>query len=113
MAAMTTTLVQFSDKENSRLWTAPSHTAQKPKYVKQRRRLANGNQTVLEDWVTVSFGAEDSDGTVLDTPSMIEIHYRRDKRAIAADNTAVLTLAREFLASDEAAAVFTGQLYIE
>jgi hypothetical protein len=101
MAAMTTALTEFSDTGNSRTYTVPGHTASKPKKVLQRRKVPTGNQVVLEDTVMVLYATEDSTGAVLPQSDSITVTIKRPTSGIAADMTALLTLFREIVASDE------------
>ena len=48
MAAMTTVLTDFSQSGNSRTRTTSGHTAVKPKLVIEKRRVPEGNQTMVE-----------------------------------------------------------------
>lgn len=112
MAAMTTALTEFSDKENERTYIYTGHTVQKPKMVLQRRKVPVGNQIIAEDTVTVLSGCEDADGVVLGSRVLFTMTCRRPSTAIAADVSAALVVARDIFASDEWTAVTTGQNYL-
>lgn len=97
MVAMTTALTTFSQGT----YTTSGHTVQKPKLVLQKRRVPTGSQVVAEDTITVLHGAEDSDGTVLDSKIAFTVTVRRPKDAIAADISAALAIIRDIVANDE------------
>lgn len=113
MAAMTTALIQRSDERNARVWEVTGHTVQKPKLMLQKRVEPKGNQSVAEDEVMVLFGAADSTGVILPTKTAISAKIRRSTNAVVADTDAAIALFREFVASDEFAAVMNSQRYIE
>lgn len=113
MAAMTTALTVFSDKENARTYTYTGHSVQKPKKVLQRRKEPGVNQEIIEDQVTVYNGAEDSSGGYLDPRITFTVTIRRSKNAIAADVSAALATFRDIVAGDEFTAVTTGSAYLK
>lgn len=112
MAAMTTALTEFSDKENSRTYTYTGHTVSKPHLVLQKRKVPSVNQKMLEDTVTILSGTEDSNGDILDNNITLSITCRRPKDGIAADMTAALAILRDIVAGDEYTAVTTQQAYL-
>lgn len=112
MAAMTTALTEFSDNGNSRTYTSTGHVASKPKLVLQRRRVPSGNQTVLEDTVTVLHGAEDSNGDVLESKVSFSVTIRRPLSAIGADVDAALAVFRDIVAGDEFGNTIDTQEYL-
>jgi hypothetical protein len=65
MAAMTTVLNEFSSNGNSRTSTVTGHTAVKPKLVIEKRRVPEGNQTMIEYSFKVVIATEDSEGMVI------------------------------------------------
>lgn len=114
MAVMTTTLTEFSDKENSRTYVidGASHTAEKPRMVLQQRKVPSANQSIIEDEVTVLYGTVDADGNVLDSRVLLSAKVRRPKEGAAADMTAALAKFRDIVAGDEFTAVTTGSYYL-
>lgn len=113
MAAMTTALTEFSDKENSRSYIIEAgHTVQKPQMVLQRRRVPSTNQITVEDVVTVLYGTEDSAGDYLDGRVKFTVTVTRPKTGIAADVTAALATFRDIIAGDEFTAVTTKSKYL-
>lgn len=113
MAAMTTALQEFSDKENSRTWTYTGHTATKPKLVLQKRKAATGNATVIEDTITVLAATVDALGNVLPQKITFEVTIRRPILGVSADVTAAQAIFRDVVAGDEFATVVTGQSYLK
>lgn len=101
MAAMATALTEFSDKENSRTYTYTGHTAQEPRLVLEKRKIASGATSVLEDTVTVLSSTEDSAGDLLASKVTFEVKVRRPVNGIAADVTAALAIFRDIVAGDE------------
>lgn len=101
MAAMSTALTEFSDKENSRTFFYTGHTVSKPKLVLQKRKVPVGNQVTVEDTITVLCGTEDGDGAILDSKVSFTATVRRPKNGIAADVTAALAVFRDIIAGDE------------
>lgn len=114
MAAMTTTLTEFSDKENSRTYVVDGagHTVSKPRYVLQRRRVPGAGQEIIEDEISVLYGTEDSNGDLLPANVLLSAKVRRPKSGIASDLTAALAVFRDIVAGDEFTAVTTGSLYL-
>lgn len=114
MAAMTTSLTEFSDKENSRTYVidGASHTVQKPRMVLQQRRVPSVNQTIVEDEVSVMYGTEDSNGDLLDSRVLLSVKVRRPKNGVAADVTSALSTFRDIVAGDEFTDVVNGSLYL-
>lgn len=101
MAAMTTALTEFSDLGNSRTYTYTGHTAAEPRLVLQKRKVPSGNQTVVEDTISVLSSTEDANGDLLDSRVMFTATVRRPISGIAADVTAALAVFRDVIAGDE------------
>lgn len=101
MAAMTTALTEFSDNGNSRTYTYTGHTAVEPRLVLQKRKVATGSTSVLEDIVSVVSSTEDSAGELLQSKVLFEMKVRRPANGIAADVTAALAIIRDIIAGDE------------
>lgn len=101
MAAMTTVLTEFSDKENARTYSEASHTVVKPSYVKQSRKVPVGNQVTIEDRVFVQLATEDVDGAVMPQRVGFAVTVTRPIGHDAADVTAALATFRDIVASDE------------
>lgn len=101
MAVMSTALTEFSDKENSRTYTYTGHTAQEPRLVLEKRKIASSATAVLEDTVTVLSSTEDSAGELLASKVTFEVKVRRPVNGIVGDVTAALAIFRDIVAGDE------------
>jgi hypothetical protein len=112
MTAMVTTLTEFSDSGNSRVYTSPAHTAVKAAKVLQRRRVPNGSQVILEDEISVVHGTEDAAGDPLDQNVVISVKVRRPKNGITADVDAALVIALDIVQSTEFDNTVTTQEYL-
>ena len=65
MAALSLTLVEFSDKENSRIWTLPNHSAMETKLVKQDRKVPTTVGSNAETRIQVVRTTKDAQGLIL------------------------------------------------
>ena len=101
MAAMTTALTEFADNGNSRTYTYTGHTASEPRLVIQRRKVATGSTSVIEDTVSVISSTEDAAGDLLSSKVLFEAKIRRPVDGIAGDVTAALAVFRDVVAGDE------------
>jgi len=101
MAAMTTALTEFADNGNSRTYTYTGHTAAEPRLVIQKRKVASGSTSVIEDTVSVISSTEDASGELLASRVLFEAKVRRPVDGIAADVTAALAIFRDVIAGDE------------
>lgn len=101
MAAMTTALTEFADNGNSRTYTYTGHTSQEPRLVIQRRKVAAGATSVIEDVVQVLSSTEDAAGDLLTSKVLFEAKLRRPVDGISADVTAALAIFRDVIAGDE------------
>lgn len=101
MAAMTTVLTEFSNKENSRTSTRAGHTVMAPKLVIEKRRVPDGNQTVGEYSFKVLESTEDAEGLTLSQKVTMESIVRYPVAGQAADIAAVLAVFRDIVAGDE------------
>lgn len=113
MAAMTTALTVFSDKENSRTYTRTGHTALSPKLVLQKRRVPSGNQIVAEDTITVLAATVDAGGVVLPQRITMTVTIRRPITGLAADVTTLLAVLRDIVAGDEFTSTVNTQNYLK
>ncbi len=98
---MTTALTEFADNGNSRTYTYTGHIASEPRLVLQKRRVPSGNQTVVEDTITVLSSTEDSAGEILSSNVTFTVTVARPKSGLAADVTAALAIFRDVVAGDE------------
>lgn len=113
MATIATALVEFSDNGNSRTYTAPTHTALKPRIVTQKRVVATTATSVPEDTLEVVFGTVDAEGAILASKIGISARVRRPVQGAAADVIAALALFREVVASDEFETMITTQNWVK
>jgi len=113
MVAMTTALIEFSDNVNSRTYTLPAHTALKPQLLLQKRKVPTGNQTVLEDTVTVLSATPDAAGVVLPQRVSMSVTVRRPLNGTEADVTSILAILRDVVAGDEFGTMVTTQGYLK
>lgn len=113
MAAMATSLTEFSTLGDSRVYTYGTHSAMAPKMVLQRRKVPSGNQIVAEDVVTVLQSTTDADGNVLAPRVSITATIRRPITGQAADVTALLAVFRDVVAGDEFANTVSTQEFLK
>jgi hypothetical protein len=114
MAAMTTVLTEFSDKEDSRTYTLSGHTAVRPNLVIQKRKVASGASGVASDTVSVIYGTVDEDGLPIASKVVFEVNVRRPVNIGSAetDITDALAVFRDIVAGDEFAATVSTQNYL-
>lgn len=114
MAALATALVEFADNGNSRTYTAPSHTALRPRLVIQRRKTASKSGEVAETSIRVVMTQIDALGNVMPAKRSVEIVDRSVVGGSdAAVEAAVLALIRDIVSSDNFAASITTQGWIK
>lgn len=101
MAAMTTVLTEFSNNGNSRTSTTSGHTASKPKLVIEKRRVPEGNQTMIEYSCKIVQATEDDDGLVLTQKVSFEAVVRYPVLGQSTDVDAALVIFRDAIAGDE------------
>lgn len=101
MAAMTTVLTEFSTSGNSRTSTYSGHTAVKPKIVIEKRRVPEGNQTMVEQSIKVVEATEDADGMVLSQKVSFEAVSRYPINGDGTEVTSALAIFRDLIAGDE------------
>lgn len=101
MAGMTTVLTEFSNNGNSRTSTYTGHTAVEPKLVIEKRRVPEGNQTMVEYSAKIVSSTEDSAGLILSQKVSFEAVVRYPVDGISADVTAALAIFRDVIAGDE------------
>lgn len=112
MAVMTTALTEFRDLGDSRTFTYPGHLAAEPRLVIQRRKVAAGATSVIEDTVQVVSSTEDAAGELLSSKVLFEVKVRRPVNGITADVTAALAIIRDIVASDEFTAMVNTQEWL-
>jgi hypothetical protein len=113
MAGMTTVLNEFEPgKENSRTWTLSGHTVLAPRLVIQKRKVPTSPSGVAESRVQVVYGTEDAEGLPLQSKVVFDAGVRYPANGQSDDITAALAVVRDLVASDEFAAMVTGQNYL-
>jgi hypothetical protein len=113
MAAMSTALTELSASGNSRTYYFTGHTALKPRLVIQKKKFATGSQVVIEDNFQVVYTTIDSLSNVLPQKIAFEVNVRRPISGASADVTAAQVVLRDIVASDEFAALVTGQNWLK
>lgn len=113
MAGMTTALTEFRDFGDSRTYLYTGHTAAEPRLVVQRRKVAAGSTSVIEDLFQVISSTEDAAGELLTSKVVFEAKVRRPVNGITADVTAALAIFRDIVASDEFTATVNTQAWFE
>lgn len=113
MAAMSTTLTEFSTNGDSKTWTTSGHTAGMPKIVVQRRRVPVGNQTVCETTFSVIHAGVDANDVILPQKVIMSATVRYPVSVEAAAIAAVLVIFKDMVAGDEFAASVTSQNFLK
>lgn len=113
MAAMSTTLTEFSDKENSRTYILSGHSVLTPRLVIQKRRTTTSPEGSPESNVQVVYGTEDSSGNPLQSKVVFAASVRYPANGQSDDIAAALVVFRDVVASDEFAAMVNSQTYVK
>lgn len=101
MAAMTTVLTAFSTLGNTRTSTISGHTSVAPRLVIEKRRVPEGNQTMIEYSVKVVRATTDSDSAILSNKVSFEGVVRYPVLGQSSDVTAALATFTDIIAGDE------------
>lgn len=101
MAAMSTVLNNFTNYGDKRIYTTTGHTTAKGKFAVASRKVPVGNQTISEVSFAVSHATEDSEGLILSSRPTITMTFKGPVNGDPADVTAIKTIFRDFVASDE------------
>jgi hypothetical protein len=109
MTAMNTVLTEFSNSQNSRTSTLTGHTATKPVLVIEKRRVPEGNQTMIEYSYKIVKATTDENGIVLSQKVTSEHIVRYPTAGQADDVAAVLAFDVDITAGDEFANSITTQ----
>jgi hypothetical protein len=113
MAVMTTSLTEFSDRENARTYTYTGHSVQLPKLVLHKRRVPQSAGDLATQQVSVVNGVSNSSAVALEKKAAIEANIRYPSDAAAADLAALLATFRDIVRSDEFGVAFTTQNYLK
>lgn len=111
MAAMSTSLTQFNDRDNERTYFTSGHTTQKPKMVAMRRRIPSNGTGVTETTLVVYHATEDADGNVLPQKVAMEVKIKDPILGQSSDRDAVLVILRDIVASDEFTTLVASSAY--
>lgn len=101
MAGMTTVLTEFSTSGNSRTSTYTGHTAAEPKLVIEKRRVPEGNQTMIEYSFKVVEATTDDSSVILSQKISFEAVVRYPMLGQSSDVTGALAIFRDVIAGDE------------
>lgn len=101
MAGMTTVLTEFSQMGNSRTSTVAGHVATSPRLVIEKRRVPEGNQTIVEYNCKIVYATVDGDGAVLSNKISFEACVRYPVLGQADDLAAALVIFADVIAGDE------------
>jgi len=112
MAAMTTTLTEFSDSADSRTYTLSGHTVGEPRLVIQKRKVPTSVAGVSESDIKVVYGTTDSNGDILSSKISFEAKVRMPVSGDSTDVTAALAVFRDIIAGDEFGNTVTTQEYL-
>lgn len=113
MAALATSLTEFSDMGNSRTFSVTGHTALKPKLVIQKRKVPTGVSGVAENDIRVVYGTTDTANVPLPQKVQLSITTRVPVNGTSSDATAALAVIRDIVASDEFGATFLSQNWLK
>lgn len=101
MAAMSTSLTEFSSFGDSITYAQSGHTVLKPSLVIQKRKVPSGAQTVAESSVAVVQATEDADGNVIPQKVTMTVVVRSPINGKQTDVDAALAVLRDIVAGDE------------
>lgn len=113
MAAMSTTLTEFSTNGNSRTYVTAGHTAVKPKLLIQRRKVPTSEQGVVDTMYQVVHATTDSTGAILQRKVLLTATVAHPVQGQSSDVAAALVIFRDMVASDEFGASVTNQNFLE
>jgi len=113
VASFTTTITEFSDKENNRTYMVDGHTVQAPRLVIQKRKVPTTPSGAAESHLMVVYGTEDADGMPSATKVVFDASVRYPADGQSSDITAALAVFRDFVASDEFTAMVNSQAYVQ
>lgn len=113
MASFTTTITEFSDKENNRTYMVSGHTVQAPRLVIQKRKVPSTQSATAESHLMVVYGTKDAEGLPLASKVVFDASVRYPANGQGGDVTAALAVFRDFVASDEFTTMVTSQAYVQ
>lgn len=113
MAGFTTSISEFSDKENHRTYMVAGHTVQAPRLVIQKRKVPATAAASAESHLMVVFGTKDAEELPLASKIVFDAGVRYPADGAPGDVTAALAVYRDFVASDEFTAMVISQAYVK
>lgn len=113
VASFTTSIDEFSDKENHRTYAIDGHSVSAPRLVIQKRKVPATSGAVAESHLMVVYGTSDAADLPLASKVVFDAGVRYPADGKAADVTAALAVFRDFVASDEFTAMVNSQTYIQ
>lgn len=113
MAALATTLTEFSTNGDSRTYTTTGHSASLPKLVIQKRRVPAGNNSTAESTYSVVHGTVDADGLVLASKVAMTVTVKYPVNTGDSAVANALAILRDVVQSDEFGASVTTQNFLE
>jgi len=113
MAAMSTSVTQFSDENNRRTWSISGHTISAPRLLIQKRKVPATPSAASENSLQVVYGTKDAANIPLQSKVVFEVTVRYPADGASADVTAALAVFRDVVASDEFTATVTSQNYVK
>lgn len=113
MAAFTTVITEHNDSENRRVYAITGHTASMPKLLIQKRKEPTATNKVASDTLMVVYGDEDASAVPIENKCVLEAVIRRSIEGSSTISAAALAVFRDFVASDQFAAIVSGQTYVQ
>lgn len=113
MAAFSTVISEFSDKENARTYIVAGHTVAAPRLVIQKRKVPTTAAANAETHLMVVYGTVDAESLPLAAKVVFDAGVRYPANGATADVMAGLAVFRDFVASDEFTALVTSQAYVK
>lgn len=101
MAAMSTTLNEYTTNGDKRTYSTPGHSMAKPKIVVCKRTVPTGNKTNAGIVWDVVHATTDSEGAILPQRVLFSVGSSYPIQGAVADRDDALTILRDLVASDE------------
>jgi hypothetical protein len=113
MASFTTSISEFSDKENHRTYAVSGHTVAKPKLLIQKRKVPANAESVAESHLLVVYGTTDAESNPLTSKVVFDVGVRYPANGATADIAAAKAVFRDMVASDEFDDLVDSQAYVQ
>lgn len=113
MAAMSTNLTEFSDKENNRTYVITGHTVTMPRVIIQKRKVPSTSAAQGESKVDVVFGTKDAQNMPLASKVVFSASVRYPANSDPTDVSAALAVFRDLVNSDEFTLMVGSQVYLK